>query len=323
MHPGREIRRNLALSRILQELLKLRTEEDRLCLPQSFHIFITGSLAKVEVIQDEVATLLQLSIVIGELLQLEEYTFFGLLGLDEIDLCLGLLLGLVHDVPALRLDRVVGLLDKILVCFLRILLRSDGLSLHGLGISDDLLDHADHAPIRRILLVLFKTWWWGWANRLLLFGQKRSWRLLGVKILQDAQSSLQQLLGLPLVSYSALEFLVLFLTVLTSTLQLDLHLSNLCLQGINRFSQGLDGCHQVCDLRHQILLLTLFALCLELICVELVCAEVLVLDLICLLLQKLSDHVVDGLLDASEGVQFDSVSQRREPWVMELLCHLG
>merc|ERR1740129_1870863 len=214
MHPGREIRRNLALSRILQDLLKLRTCEDCLCLPQSLYLFVPGRLAKVEVLQDEIATLLQLSIVIRELLQLEEYAFFRLLGLDEIDLRLGLLLRLVHDVPALRLDRVVGLLDKILICFLRIFLGSDGLSLHGLGISDDLLDHADHTPIRRILLVLFKTWWWGWADRLLL-GQRRSCRLLTVEVLQEAQSSLQQLLRLPLVGHSALEFLVLLLTVLT------------------------------------------------------------------------------------------------------------
>merc|ERR1740129_1173188 len=323
MHPGREIRRNLALSRILQDLLKLRTCEDCLCLPQSLYLFVPGRLAKVEVLQDEIATLLQLGIVIRELLQLEEYAFFRLLGLDEIDLRLGLLLRFVHDVPALRLDRVVGLLDKILIRFLRIFLRSDGLSLHGLGISDDLLDHAHHTPVRRIVLVLFKTWWWGWADRLLLLDQRCSWRLLGIEVLQDAQGSLQQLLRLPLVSYSALEFLVLLLAVFTSTLQLDLHLSNLCLQCVNRFSQGLDGRLQVCDPRQQVLLFAFFLLRLQLVCVELVCAEVLVLDLVCLLLQKLSDHIVDGLLDTSESIQLDSVGQSREPRVVELQRNLG
>merc|ERR1719429_562769 len=183
MHSDQEIHFNLALGRHLQKLLKLRTCEDRLCLPQSLHLFVSGSLAKVEVLEDEVAALLQLSIVIGELLQLQDYAVSGLLGLDKIDLCLGLLLGLVHDVPALRLDRVVRLLHKILICFLRIFLRTDGLSLHGLGISHDLLDHAHHTPVRRIVLVLFKSWWWGWADGLLLLGQRCSWRLLGIEIL--------------------------------------------------------------------------------------------------------------------------------------------
>merc|ERR1719356_1360767 len=135
--------------------------------------------------------------------------------------------------------------------------------------------------------------------------------------------SLQHLLCLPLVSYGALEFFVLLLTVLTGTLQLDLHLSNLCLQSINRFSEGLDSRLQICDLGNQILLLAFLLLRLQLVCVELVCAEILVLDLICFLLQKLSDHVVDGLLDTSKGIQLDSIGQSRKLRVMELLRDLG
>jgi hypothetical protein len=42
---------------------------------------------------------------------------------------------------------------QVLVRLLRILFGADGLRLHGLGILDDLLDHAQHATARGVLLI--------------------------------------------------------------------------------------------------------------------------------------------------------------------------
>mmetsp|Transcript_80357 Transcript_80357/g.204357 ORF Transcript_80357/g.204357 Transcript_80357/m.204357 type:complete len:372 (-) Transcript_80357:496-1611(-) len=129
---------------------------------------------------------------------------------------------------------------------------------------------------------------------------------------------MEQLLSLALVGDRHLELLVLFFTVLTSTLQLHLHLRDLSLQAVNCLSQGLDGHLQVLDLGDEILLLAVLVLGLQLVGVELVHAEVLVLDLGLLLFEELRDHVVDGFFDTREGVQLDLVGQGGEARAVDL-----
>mmetsp|Transcript_65017 Transcript_65017/g.168986 ORF Transcript_65017/g.168986 Transcript_65017/m.168986 type:complete len:253 (+) Transcript_65017:182-940(+) len=251
---------------------------------------------------------MQLCVVVGELLQLKHHGLLGLLGLHQLLLGLGPLLRLLHDVLALGLDGSVGLLHEILIGLLRILLGTDGLCFHGLGIADDLLDHAHHAATCGVLIVGLEASRRRRPHRLLLLHQGCRLALL-VEVSKHTQGCLQQLLRLTLVRHRCLELFVLLLAVLTRALQLHLHLRNLSLQGIDRLCQGLDGHLQVLDLCDQVLLLTLLLLSLELVGVELVHAKVLVLDLVRLLLQKLCNHVVNSLLHARKSIQLHLVGQ--------------
>merc|ERR1719456_993462 len=122
----------------LQELLKLGTRKDGLRLLQRLNLLIAGSLAKIEVLENEVAALVQLRVVVRQLLKLKHDGLLRLFRLDEVRLSLCPHFGLLHDVFALRLNRCVRLLHEVLVCLLRILLRADGLRLHSLCIVYDL-----------------------------------------------------------------------------------------------------------------------------------------------------------------------------------------
>merc|ERR1719174_1410983 len=162
--------------------------------------------------------------------------------------------------------------------------RSDGISLHSLGIVNDLLDHAHHTSSSRILLVILETRRRRRTSWLLL---KKSSFFLLIEALQDLKGRIQELLRGTLICNSLLELFVLFLTVFSCPLHLDLRFLDLRLQAINVGSERLDGHFQVLDLGNEIRFLTLFLLGLELVGVEFLDAEILVLDLILLLLQKL------------------------------------
>merc|ERR1719213_845655 len=99
----------------LEVLDELGTRQDGLGLLECLNLLIPGSLADLEVLHDEVAILVELSVVVGELLQLEEG---GLLVGDrllKVLLSLCLLLSLVDLRLGLLLNGLVGVSDEILV----------------------------------------------------------------------------------------------------------------------------------------------------------------------------------------------------------------
>merc|ERR1719240_2152440 len=143
---------SLLLSRLLQELRELRARQNGLSLLQRLDLLLAGRLPDLEVLQHEIAAAVQIRILVRQLLELSHYRLL----LHLIALRLRLLLSLIGNVSALRLDAVIRLLHEILVGLLRILLRLDRLRLHRLGVVDDLLDHAHHTSSRPALLVLLK-----------------------------------------------------------------------------------------------------------------------------------------------------------------------
>merc|ERR1719487_283068 len=167
----------------LKEVAELGSRENCFGLFQSIDLLVTGSLADLEIFHDEITALMQLGVVVGELLQLQKHVLLCLVGFCQVLLGLCLFFRLVHHFLGLGLNGRVGFLNKILVCLLGILLRADGVSLHGLGIIDDLLDHAHDTASCCVLLVLLESWWRRWASRLLL--QKCC--LLLVEALQDVE----------------------------------------------------------------------------------------------------------------------------------------
>merc|ERR1719498_2065384 len=275
----------------LEILDELGTRQDGLGLLECLDLLIPGGLADLEVLHDEVAVLVELSVVVGKLLQLEESGLLVGDGLLHVLLGLGALLGLVHLGLGLLLNGGVGVLDEVLVCLLGLSLGAGGISLHLLGIIDDFLDHAHDTTGSTALLVLLESGRRRRALGLLLLDESL---LLLVEALEDVQGSGQELLGGTLVCDNLLELLVLLLAVLTSTLQLSVELGNLGLEGIDLGGEGLDGELKVLNESKEILLLALLTLGLELVGVELLDAEVLVLDLVLLLSQELGDHVIDG-----------------------------
>mmetsp|Transcript_78744 Transcript_78744/g.172644 ORF Transcript_78744/g.172644 Transcript_78744/m.172644 type:complete len:330 (+) Transcript_78744:254-1243(+) len=253
---------------------------------------------------------MQLGVVVGELLQLQDNGLLGLLGLDQIALCAGLDLGLLDDVLALGFDGGVGLLDEVLVGLLRVLLGADRLGLHGLRIADDLLDELDDTSAAGVVLVGLEAGRRRGSSWLLPLQQRGS--LLVVEVAEHLQRSLQELLGLPLVGDGGLELGVFLLTVFASPLQLHLHLRDLRVELVDGLGELVDGHLEVLDAGQEVLLGPLLLLCLQLVRVEFASAEVLVLHFVLLLLEQLSHHVVDGFLDSGEGIQLQVVGQCRQ-----------
>merc|ERR1719454_1871980 len=83
----------------LEILDELGSRQDGLGLLESLDLLIPGGLADLEVLHDEVAVLVELGVVVGKLLQLEEG---------------GLLVG--DGLLGVLLDGGVGVLDEVLVC---------------------------------------------------------------------------------------------------------------------------------------------------------------------------------------------------------------
>merc|ERR1719465_229891 len=106
--------------------------------------------------------------------------------------------------------------------------------------SFDLLDHAHNTARSGVLPVRLEAWGRRRPRRLLLLADSEKRRLV-VIALEDGQGLRKQLLRRALVRHGRLELLVLLLAVLSRTLELHLHLRDLCLQGLNGISEGLDG----------------------------------------------------------------------------------
>merc|ERR1719203_11783 len=206
----------------LQKLLEFCAAKNCFCLPQCFYFLVARGLTKVKIFQNEIAALMQLCVVIGQLLQLQHNRLLGFFRFNQVCLGLCLQLGLVDNFFALGLNGGVCLLNKVFVSFLRILFGADRFCLHGFGIANDLLNHAHDTTACSVLLVSLESWRWRWSDRFLLL--KQGCLLLAIELTQDVESCLQQLLCFALVRNSHLEFFVFLLAILTSTLQLNLHL---------------------------------------------------------------------------------------------------
>merc|ERR1719163_1125663 len=120
----------------LEVLDELGSRQDGLGLLECLNLLIPGSLADLEILHDEIAVLVELSVVVGELLQFEKGGL--LVGDCLLEVLLGLcpLLSLVDLRLGLLLDGGVGVSHEILVCLLCLGLSASGIGLHLLGVID-------------------------------------------------------------------------------------------------------------------------------------------------------------------------------------------
>merc|ERR1719454_664786 len=176
----------------LEVLDELGSRQDGFGLLERLNLLIPGSLADLEILHDEIAVLVELSVVVGELLQLEKGGL--LVGDCLLEVLLGLcpLLSLVDLRLGLLLNGGVGVRDEILVCLLSLSLGAGGIGLHLLGVVDDLLDHAHDTTGGTALLVLLESWRGRRALVVLLL--KEGSLLLLVEALEDVQGRGQKLL---------------------------------------------------------------------------------------------------------------------------------
>merc|ERR1719375_2158355 len=107
----------------------VRSVQNGLRLPKTLHLLLQRSLARVEVLEREVAGLVQVSLLVLVLLLLVERGDLVLLRVRLVHLLGGLLLALVRDVAGLLLDGGVRVLHEGLVGLLRV-----GLGLDGVGL---------------------------------------------------------------------------------------------------------------------------------------------------------------------------------------------
>merc|ERR1719174_953653 len=289
---------------------EFRARQDRLRLAESLDFLVAGRLPDVEILQREVARLVQIGVLVHELLLLVHGRLLGLLGRDLVRLCRRLLFGLVRDVARLLLDRLVRVLHVRLVRLLGIGLSLDRFSLQRLRVTHDLLQHARDTTGTGGLLVLLEARRRRRAGRLLLRGNLDE--LLREDGRENVVRFLQERLRLTLVRHGLLEVLVLHLAVLTGALQLRLHLRDLRLQRRDGLRELVDRRREVRDLGFQLRDITRLELRLALVRVDALGAEVLVLDLVRFLLQQRSDHVVNGRLHLRECVEADACRERSQ-----------
>merc|ERR1719281_1365050 len=298
------------LGALLQEHGELRARQDRLSLAERLHFLVAGRLPDFEVLQREVARLVQIGVLVHELLLLIHGRLLGLLGRDLVRLGRRLLLGLVRDVTRLLLDRFVRVLHVRLVSLLGVGLSLDRLSLQRLRVPHDLLKHAHDTAGARGLLVLLEARRRRRAHRLLLRGHLEE--LLREDGREHIVRLLEERLRLALVRNRGLEVLVLHLAVLTRALELRLHLRDLRLQGRDGLGQLINRRREVRDLGLELRDVTGLELRLALVRVQALGAEVLVLDLVRLLLQERRDHLIDGRLNLRERVEAHASRERSQ-----------
>merc|ERR1719162_432409 len=210
---------------LLQETLSSRQNGFR--LSKCLNFLIPRLLTNVEVLQSEVASLVQICVFVHVLLLFGQCGVLAFLSSGLISLALRLLTRLVCDVPRFLLYGLIGIFDELLVRLLGIGLTGDGLCFQLLSFTNDLLDHAEHATGTGRLLVLLETCWWWWTSWLLLHLKKC---LLVKDLLQNIKSRSQELLCGTLISNSLLEIGILLLAIFTGALCLCLHFCDLALE---------------------------------------------------------------------------------------------
>merc|ERR1719238_1547844 len=135
----------------------LGSRQDGLRLPQGFDLLVPSLLADVEVLEREVAGLVQVRVLVRKLLRLRHRSLLTLSGSGLVLLGLGLLARLLGDEPGLLLDGAVRVLHELLVGLLRVRLGLHGLGLEHLRVTDDLLDHPHDTTGAGRLLVLLEA----------------------------------------------------------------------------------------------------------------------------------------------------------------------
>merc|ERR1719197_1192638 len=253
--------------------------QDGFRLRETLHLLVEGRLARVEVVEREVARLVQISLLVLILLLLVQRGRMVLLRGGLVDLLLGLLFALVRDVAGLLLDRRVRVLHEGLVGLLSIGFSLDGVGFHCLRLRDDLLKHTHDTAGPGGLVV---------------------------EALELRERGLEELLRLTLVRDDVLEVLVLELAVLPRALELHLHLRDLCLEGCDSLRELLDLGRQLSDPCGQLLDVTRFHLDRDFVLVQRLDAEVLHLDVSVLLFLEIRDHSVDVLRNLLEPVELNA-----------------
>mmetsp|Transcript_21751 Transcript_21751/g.40003 ORF Transcript_21751/g.40003 Transcript_21751/m.40003 type:complete len:250 (-) Transcript_21751:1236-1985(-) len=229
----------------------------------------------------------------------------------------GLVCLLVVQLLGIQLHTVVGLLHEIFIGFLLVLFRPNCLRLHCLGIADDCLQHLDDTSRMFIVFVCRETGRRRGPSRLLAL--QKSGLFLCIPILQHLERTRKYLLRLPLVCNNDLELIVCLLTVLTSTLQLHLAVSNRCLQLLNRLGQCADLELKILNQGNQVCLGLLIGLSLAFVGVKLIHAEILLLDFIRLLLHQMFYHLVNCRLHFCKRIQTHLYCQCGKMWIIQLL----
>merc|ERR1719240_34991 len=150
--------------RSLLQKLAIRLQEgaghaaqNRLGLLEGLDLLLESGLANVEVLHGEVAALVEVSVLRLVLLLHVQRRRQVLLRRDLVALSSGLGLALGGDVTRLLPEREVRVLDEGFVRLLRVRLGLDRVSLEGLRVRDDLLDHGEQAARTRGLLVLLEA----------------------------------------------------------------------------------------------------------------------------------------------------------------------
>merc|ERR1719377_441001 len=262
--------------------------QDGFRLRETLHLLVEGRLARVEVVEREVARLVQISLLVLILLLLVQRGRMVFLRGGLVDLLLGLLFALVRDVAGLLLDRRVRVLHEGLVGLLSIGFSLDGVGFHCLRPRDDLLKHTHDTAGPGGLLVLLEA-----GRRRRPRGLSRPGRRLHeglvVEALELRERGLEELLRLTLVRDDVLEVLVLELAVLPRALELHLHLRDLCLEGCDSLRELLDLGRQLSDP-----------------CGKLLDVTRLHLDVSVLLFLEIRDHSVDVLRNLLEPVELNA-----------------
>merc|ERR1719181_1513329 len=302
---------------LLQEA-KAGALHDGLRLAQAVHLLVQRRLVGVEVVEREVAALVEVRVLVHELLQLVEGRGQLFLSRDLILLRRGFLLALVGDGTNLVFNRSIRVLNERLVCLLRISLCLDGVRLHRLRLGDDLIQHAHHTAGSRRLLVLLESRRRRRAGRLLGIVLRLHKGLL-VEALEHVERLGEKLLRLTLVGDHLLEILVLELAVLTGALHLDVGFLNLRVQRRDRLRELIDVSLEILNLGLKPFDVALLHLSRNLVLVERLNAEVLHLHIVVLLLLQVGDHSVDFLDDLLETIETHAGCQRRQTRVAGLL----
>merc|ERR1719420_2078434 len=123
--------------------------QDGFRLRKTLHLLVEGTLARVEVVEREVAGLVQVSLLVLVLLLLVKRSSLVLLR--------SLLLTLARNVTAFLLQGRVRVLHEGFVRLLRIGLGLDGIGLHRLCFRDNTLEHTHDTSGARGLLVLLEA----------------------------------------------------------------------------------------------------------------------------------------------------------------------
>merc|ERR1719271_566447 len=217
--------------------LHLHASEDGLGLFKCLNLFVTGSLADLEVIQIVVATLVEATLRRREAIELVVHSVELRLCLRNRFLCLGLVLILVGDALGLRFNGRVGLLTELLVGLLGLVFVVGRLCHQRLGVVDDLVERHEYAagsPMRLLVVLEVRRRQWRRTTcaprpkeglllrerRTRLAGRILHFWPLAVDLLQHSHRFVQQLNRLLLVSHGLLEILVFHLPVLARALEL-------------------------------------------------------------------------------------------------------